>query len=176
LCGGSTIEYFRSTDPALQDHAPVVRAYCFTCGGGSEQCFDNISPSGVINANDVISTHDSCVNCSNGITSTVTGVFGYMEPCIGGTIDDFQGAAVYIDVARPTDVIFDVTVEFVYPGNTCGGGNYSNNFQVTIPAGSNSSNFNACYNGAYVPSGALICGACISACDDPTVDYSAFAC
>ena len=37
LCGGSIIEYFRSTDPALQDHANVVRAWCATCGGGSDK-------------------------------------------------------------------------------------------------------------------------------------------
>jgi hypothetical protein len=99
-----------------------------------------------------------------------------MEPCIGGTIDDFQGAAVFISDARPTDVVFDVNVDWVFPGNTCAGFVYTNSYQVTVPVGFSSSNFNACNNGSYIPSGALICGACITACDDPAIDLTGFTC
>lgn len=108
-------------------------------------------------------------------TQTVQGVFGYMEPCIGGTIDDHMGASVYTNTPVLVDTMFEVYVYWVFPGNSC---QYptSQYFQVTIPAGETSSNFNACYNGAYFSSGATICSACIISCDNPSVTIGGFAC
>ena len=99
---------------------------------------------------------------------------GYMEPCIGGTIDDFMGASVYLTSPVTVDTIFDVTVYYQTIGSSCPypnitTGTYSQFFQITVLAGQSSSNFNACINGYYFPSGANICGACITN-DDNTVD------
>ena len=63
LCGGSIVEYFRSTSPSLADNCLVVKALCITCGN-TVQCFDNISPSLVPNTNDVIDCFDSCDCCA----------------------------------------------------------------------------------------------------------------
>jgi hypothetical protein len=63
LCGGSQLEYFRSTQSNLADLGVIVKAYS-NLGGGSNQCFDNITPSIVVTTNDVISTHGSCVECN----------------------------------------------------------------------------------------------------------------
>lgn len=115
----------------------------------------------------------SCVIC-DGIQ--VTGVNGYMEPCIGGTVDDHMGASVFLASAVSVDTNFQVQVSYVFPGNTCGVGNSTQNFSVDILAGQSSSNFNACTNGYYISSGAVICGACIVSCDNADVDITSFSC
>jgi hypothetical protein len=79
---------------------------------------------------------------------SATSVFGYMEPCVGGTIDDFMGAQVNLNGTVSVDTEFGVDVEYVLPGNTCGFGNSTQSFTITIEAGQAGSNFNACSNGA----------------------------
>jgi hypothetical protein len=107
-----------------------------------------------------------------GSTSTASGVFGYMEPCIGGTIDDFMGASVYLTSEVDVDTEFIVNVSHIDIGASCGSGESTNTFYVTVPSGSTTSVFNACSNGAYYPSGRTICSACISSCDNPLVFIS----
>jgi hypothetical protein len=111
---------------------------------------------------------------SGGVSAT--SVFGYMEPCIGGTIDDFMGAQVNLDGNVSVETNFGVDVQYVFPGNTCGAFNNTQSFTITIEAGQGGSNFNACNNGAYFSSGAVICGACITSCDNPAVNISAVDC
>lgn len=102
--------------------------------------------------------------------NNVTAVFGYMEPCIGGTIDDHMGAAVQVQNNVSVDTTFEVYVYYQNPGGSCNPAtNLSQYFQVTIPAGDSSSNFNACSFGAYFPSGAVVCDACIISCDNPSI-------
>jgi hypothetical protein len=104
-------------------------------------------------------------------------VFGYMEPCIGGTIDDYMGAAVYMDTPPLVDTQFEVIVQWTSPGASCNPiSNYTQALYVTVPSGSQSSNFNACNNGYYISGGATICNACINTCDNPAVDFSAVSC
>ena len=100
----------------------------------------------------------------------VVSVFGYMEPCIGGTIDDHMGVQVNLSAPVTVDTTFDVEVRYVFPGNTCSGFYNSQFFQVDILAGENSSNFNACYGGAYFPTGVSICSACIQGVYGNNVD------
>jgi hypothetical protein len=111
-------------------------------------------------------------NSGSGSGVTAVGVFGYMEPCIGGTIDDHMGASVYTDNEVSVDTEFEVQVSYTSPGASCGSGESTQFFYVTIPAGSTTSNFNACSNGAYFPAGANICSACINTCDNPLVFIS----
>ena len=116
-----------------------------------------------------------CVACA--AVSSVTGVNGYMEPCIGGTIDDHMGASVVLDQAVTVDTQFDVVINYTDPMGTCNIGSMSlQNLTVEILAGNISSNFQACTYGAYIPSGALICSACIMSCTNPDVDFGAVSC
>lgn len=69
LCGGGITEYFRSTEPTPAGN--IIFGFCATCGG-TNQCFDNISPSLVVNSNDVISWWDDCGTCNSFPTPTVT--------------------------------------------------------------------------------------------------------
>lgn len=114
--------------------------------------------------------------CSVPATPSVIGTFGYMEPCIGGTIDDHMGASVSLDEAVDVDTTFLVDVFYVTGGATCGGPTTTQTFTIEILEGQSSSAFNACSNGLYLPSGATICGACITSCDNPNVDLSSFEC
>jgi len=106
----------------------------------------------------------------------VTGVFGYMEPCIGGTIDDHMGAQVYLDGNVSVTTEFEVQVTYTSLGASCASGTSTQFFYLTVEAGQGGSNFNACTNGAYFPSGAQICSTCINTCDNPAVNFSAVSC
>lgn len=111
----------------------------------------------------------SPTTCNN-----VTAVFGYMEPCIGGTIDDHMGAAVQVQSNVSVDTTFEVYVYYQTPGGSCNPAtNLQQYFQVTIPSGNSSSNFNACSGGLYLPGGATICDSCIISCDNPSICISA---
>lgn len=101
----------------------------------------------------------------------VVNVFGYMEPCIGGTIDDYMGAQIYLNAPVTVDTTFDVEVKFAFPGALCNPSYFqSQYFQLVVPAGEQGSNFNACNNGAYFPGGATICSACVNSYYNNTVD------
>jgi hypothetical protein len=106
----------------------------------------------------------------------VTGVYGSMEPCIGGTIDDHMGVSVSVDQPVTVDTTFQVDVKYVYPGNSCNNSNNTQSFSVDILAGQTGSTFNACSSGAYFPSGANICSACITFCNNPAVNIGSFSC
>lgn len=111
------------------------------------------------------------------IEATVTSVGGSMEPCSGGSIDDYMGANVSTDVNVTVNTNFVIDVYYVSVGTACLGSLQSiQTFNVTIPNGSNFSTFNACSEGVYFPAGANICGACISSCDNPNVDITGFDC
>lgn len=111
--------------------------------------------------------------------SLTAGASGSMEPCIGGTIDDYMGASVYLSGNVSVDTLFDVEVWYVPIGQSCSypnitSGAYSQYFQVFVAAGTNSGYVNACTNGYYFPSGANICGACVTGSDNTvdTITYS----
>jgi hypothetical protein len=124
-------------------------------------------------------------SCTTGTTTTttttagpiqVTGVFGYMQPCIGGTIDDYMGASVNLSAPVSVDTEVVVDVKYVFPGSSCGVGEYSQLIFLTIPSGSQNDNFNACTNGIYFSGGTVICDACVYSCDNPAIDFSAQSC
>lgn len=118
-------------------------------------------------ANSVIISGD-CQLVNNGIcepvtgtTVTVMGAGGYMEPCIGGTIDDHMGATVYLDNPVTVDTLFDVIVKWSNLNTSCNFP-YEQSFSVEVLAGQSSSNFVACNQGYYMSSGANICGALVT--------------
>jgi hypothetical protein len=106
----------------------------------------------------------------------VIAVGGYMEPCSGGSIDDYMGANVSTDVNVDVDSNFVVEVRYVFPGGTCGSSEFTETFNLTIPNGDNISNFNACSEGTNFPDGAVICGACVVSCDNPNVTLGIYEC
>lgn len=109
-------------------------------------------------------------------TINVQSVGGYMEPCTGGSVDDYMGAVVVLDSPVTVDTNFSVVVSYVETGGTCGGFQLTETFSVDILTGDNISNFNACSQGTFFPDGAVICGACISSCDNPNIIIGAFEC
>lgn len=107
--------------------------------------------------------------CSEPEPINVISVGGFMEPCSGGAIDDYMGAIVVLDEPADADTQFGVEVFYVETGSTCGGTTFSQSFTVSILEGDDISNFNACTEGTNFPTGAVICGACISSCDNPSI-------
>ncbi len=123
------------------------------------------------------STLEACESaCGGGGAPSVLGINAYMQPCVGGTIDDFMGADVTLSSAVSVDTEFVINVAYVLPGNSCGVGASVQAIYVTIPAGSSASSFNACTSGAYFSSGATICSACIASCNNPSVNITTAAC
>ena len=122
------------------------------------------------------STLSACQAACASPKPEVLNVTGYMEPCIGGTIDDHMGAAVYLDQPVSIDTRFDVLIGYTDPSGSCSGSLTLQNLQIEILAGNSSSNFTACTSGAYIPGGALICTACIQSCDNPDVNFNNVAC
>jgi hypothetical protein len=110
--------------------------------------------------------------CSAPVEINVQSVGGYMEPCSGGSIDDYMGAVVVLDAVVDVDTEFVVEVFYVDAGGTCGGTQFSQTINVVIPDGDDISNFNACTEGVNFPAGAVICGACIVSSDNPNVIIS----
>ncbi len=130
-----------------------------------------------VDPGDGTGTYATLGECEAACSSpSVVSVFGYMEPCSGGTIDDYMGASVSLDEAVDVNTTFGVDVFYVTGGGTCGGTTSTQSFTIEILAGQSSSAFNACLNGAFFSSGATICDACISSCDNPSVDLGAFGC
>lgn len=108
-----------------------------------------------------LTVNGPCGDTPEGNLVTVEGASGYMEPCIGGTIDDHMGASVYLNAPVSVNTVFDVTVEWSPRGAGCNSP-YQQTFGVEILAGETSSNFNACNYGAYISSGADICRAYVT--------------
>jgi hypothetical protein len=113
--------------------------------------------------------------CQNPTVSAIA-VGGYMQPCVGGTIDDYMGASVTLSGPVIVDTEVVVNVNYVFPGNSCGFGESTQAIYLTIPSGSTTDNFDACLNGIYFSGGATICSECIASCDNPSVDLSTFSC
>lgn len=124
---------------------------------------------------------DDCLTPSAATKSNVTGVGGYMQPCIGGTIDDFMGAYVNLDLPVTADTTFQITVYYQY-GNSgifCNnnlGLNNSTSFTVFIAAGEQNGYVDACTNGQYFSTGAIVCGGCVSSSDNPDINLGLFGC
>jgi hypothetical protein len=124
-----------------------------------------------VDANGVIIAFGTC-----GSTEIeVTNAYGYMEPCSGGTVDDYMGAYVSLSSPAVVDTDFQVEVQYTSIGGSCVGAS-TQTFTITILEGETTSNFVACSSGLYVPGGADICNACISFCSDSTINLSTFGC
>jgi hypothetical protein len=122
----------------------------------------------------VYATCDDCLK-----QHTITGVGAYMQPCVGGTINDFMGASVSLDSPVDVDTNIQVLVSFQY-GNTgvqCNNNtNTTTSFSVLIPAGQSFGEANACQQGQYFSSGAIVCGACAISSDNPNINFGQSGC
>lgn len=114
------------------------------------------------------------------IEIVVLNVGASMEPCVGGSIDDHMGAFVNVNTALGADTTFDLIVFYEDPPTTCTGpftgATLTENITVSILQGDTSSNFDACTQGPFLVNGANICGVCINACSDPSINLSTFSC
>jgi hypothetical protein len=106
--------------------------------------------------------------CAEPTNVTVSSVSGVMQPCIGGTIDDYMGASIVLDTPVSVDTNFNVDVYWSQPGAGCASP-FTQGFTITVLAGNTNGDIDPCVNGAYFPSGADICGAAVTGHDN-TVD------
>jgi hypothetical protein len=127
---------------------------------------------------------DSCEDCLTPVVTpqqTVTSVGGYMQPCVGGTINDFMGAYVVLDSPVTVETTLEVNVYFQY-GNSylqCTeplSNNLSTSFSITLLVGDMSAQVDACTQGQYFSTGANICGACVSSSNNPNINFGSFGC
>lgn len=100
LCGGSTIESFRSTTSGLNNGTTIIKAMCATCGN-TVQCFDNISVTVTPNTNDVLGTYPSCSICNG--AGTYNAVSSYYNPCVLVSSNMLTANDVYF-ISGVTDV------------------------------------------------------------------------
>ena len=112
---------------------------------------------------------------------TVMSVGGFMQPCVGGTIDDFMGASVGLDSPVEVDTTITVNVYYQYgysyiPCNNNLPYNNSTSFSVFIPAGQAYGQADPCYQGQYFSTGANVCGACVAGSDNPNINFGQFSC
>jgi hypothetical protein len=135
-------------------------------------------------ANAATTVYTSCDDCLTPVTppqQTVISAGGGMQPCIGGTIDDFMGASVTLDAPVTVDTTIEVVVYFQY-GNSyisCSStlsNNNSTTFGVSIPAGESYGFVDACTQGQYFSTGANVCGSCVSSSDNPNINFGTFGC
>lgn len=159
----------------------VSQANCTVCQGVTPPAVSfNCISGNCVDPGDGTGTYSTLVACQAVCTTppnpSVTSVSGYMEPCIGGTIDDHMGASVVLDQPVSVNTQFDVVIGYTDVNGNCSSPLTLQNFTVDILAGDTSSNFIACTYGAYIPSGALICTACITACNNPDVDFASVSC
>lgn len=104
--------------------------------------------------------------CAEGANLTVTGASGSMEPCIGGTIDDYMSASVTLNGPVSVDTNFSVNVLYTpLVGGSCASANIQG-FTVFVPAGQWTGAVNACSQGAYFSQGAYICSAQVTGHDN----------
>ena len=135
-------------------------------------------------ANAATTIYTSCDDCLTPVVTpqqTVSSAGGYMQPCVGGTIDDYMGASVSLNAPVTVDTTIEVIVYFQY-GNSyvsCSStlsNNNSTSFGVFIPAGEAYGTVDACTQGQYFSTGANICGACVIASDNPNINFGTYAC
>jgi hypothetical protein len=132
------------------------------------------------NANSTVYT--SCTDCltpSATAQITVTSVSAGMQPCIGGTIDDYMGASVFLDTPVTIDTNITVVVYFQYGRQQCANNISANSatyFTVTILAGESYGAVDACTQGQYFSGGATVCGACAIDSDNPNINFGLVGC
>lgn len=173
-----TAGYYKTTDAGTNNWYQVdVNGVIIAFGVCPSPIESYNCVSGVcVDPGDGSGTYATLGECEGACGINVISVGGFMEPCSGGAIDDYMGAIVVLDIPADVDTEFGVEVFYVETGSTCGGTTFSQSFTVSILAGDDISNFNACTEGTNFPTGAVICGACISSCDNPNITIGAFDC
>jgi hypothetical protein len=135
-------------------------------------------------ANAPSTVYTSCDDCLTPVTTpqqTVISVSAGMQPCIGGTIDDYMGASVSLNAPVTVDTTIEVIVYFQYGNsyiscNSTLSKNNSTSFSVFIAAGESYGAVDACSQGQYFSTGAVICGTCVVDSDNPNINLGQFGC
>jgi hypothetical protein len=122
-----------------------------------------------IGANGVVTEVDiSCVAPQNNIT--VISLGGYMQPCIGGTVDDYMGVGITLDNPVSVDTTFFVNVFYSQSGTICGVNELTQSFGVEVLAGQTNGEVDACVGGQFFQNGATICSTCVTDYTGNTID------
>jgi hypothetical protein len=107
-----------------------------------------------------LTVNGPCEEGGDGIT--VTSVGAGMEPCIGGTIDDYMGASISLSAPVTVDTTFNIDVYWTQRSNYNCNGAYTQNLSIEVLAGQNYGNLDACTRGAYFSDGANICSTVVT--------------
>jgi hypothetical protein len=142
--------------------SPVVIEEGITCGVRYDVAVASVCPPGAKNEHSSeVFAQTLALDCKETPkTVNVESVSGYMQPCIGGTIDDYMGAGLTLAQSVTVDTVFDVEVYWTQRGAGCTFPS-TQTFGVTVFAGETYGDIDPCYSGAYYPSGADICGAAV---------------
>ncbi|MDI5887643.1 PKD-like domain-containing protein [Flavobacterium yafengii] len=146
----------------LTNNGTVMKTITYTiipklngCSGQSIQVNINVQPSG---GNVIEDVHAN----------------GFMEPCIGGSINDYMGVNISMTGNVSVDTNFYVDVYYTNPGPSANCVTpMSTSFTITVLAGTSSGEISACSNGVYFSQGAEICRAVVTGSDN-TVDTISF--
>lgn len=93
---------------------------------------------------------------------TVTGAYASMQPCIGGTIDDYMGASISLSAPVTVDTSFNIDVYWTQRSNVNCTGAYTQSLTIEVLAGQQYGDLDACTRGAYFPDGANICSTVVT--------------
>lgn len=109
--------------------------------------------------------------CGEPKTVNVLSGFASMQPCIGGTIDDYMGASITLDTNVTVDTTFQLQVEYVNRGQQCISSTpkMQTSLSIFVPAGQSYGDLDACSGGGYYPEGINICSSIVTGHDN-TVD------
>jgi hypothetical protein len=110
-----------------------------------------------------------------GTTIEVTGFSAGLQPCIGGSCDDYLSYTVYLSTTTPVDVQYTLRVQVQYYGGPV----YYQFFSGTIPAGYSYDydNNNPCDGGgSYIGCGYTVLSACIDYIDATVTIDSGYQC
>lgn len=93
VCGGSTTDVFRSTNPSLHTMNVVVKASSPSLNN-TIQCYSNITNLAIQNSNDVIDTFNNCFTCNgNAPYIPITNIY---TPCVFVNTGGLASSDVYV--------------------------------------------------------------------------------
>lgn len=108
---------------------------------------------------------------SSGFAPVVISVNASIQPCIGGSCDDYLGWSILLDQNVLVDTYYTLNIDLYQSGIYA----YTYTAGGIIPAGLNYNNIDACLTGAYIGCNYTVNSVCVSTIDAPVND-STFGC
>lgn len=161
----TSVQWQRKNLIWVDDVSPVASTNTFALNAGSNEFRLK-----ALDAN-LVEVYSNILQYNSFQQNTIDNVnaFGFMQPCIGGTIDDYMGLSISMNGSVSVNTIFYVDVNYTQVGGNC---NFPSvqGFQIEVLAGESSADIDPCVQGGqYFPNGAEICSSVVTYHDN-TVD------